>query len=193
MKLWTPVLWGLPLLASLLAATLLAYFTWRQMAIVGIIPIISGLVGLLLILMALMAWGLAKVRGAAGRRGRGRYLLVAGIFFVLQLAYLPAAQALRHREVNRAQAFIAALIPQIEAYKEQHGAYPATVEAVLTDDVSPPALLQLRGNFPLEYDNQDFYFQQGTTYAFRFYVPDGFIGFSYAYCCGSHGQWTVSD
>jgi hypothetical protein len=186
-------MWGLPLLASLLAATLLAYSTWRQMAIVGIIPLISGLIGFLLVLIALVTWGLAKVRGAAGRRGRGRYYLLAGVFFLLQLAYLPTAQALRNREVNRAQAFIAALIPRLEAHKEQHGAYPTRLEAMLTDDISPPALLRLRGNFPMEFDNQNFYFQRETTYGFRFYVPDGFIGFSYAYCCGPDGQWTVSD
>jgi hypothetical protein len=75
MKLKTLIVLGLLCLASLSVAMLLAYFTRWQTAIVGIIPFICGLVGFLLVLLALIAWGLAKARGSAGRRGRGRFYL----------------------------------------------------------------------------------------------------------------------
>ena len=194
MRLKPLVMLGLLCLASLSVAVLLAYFARWQTAIVGIIPLLSGLVGFLLILFALITWGLAKVRGSAGqRRMRSKFPLLAGVLLLVQLAYIPTAQALRHQAVNQAQTFMASLMPRLEAYKEQHGVYPSAVEAILTDVITPPALLRLQGNVPLEFNNQHFYFQQGTTYGFRFYLPDGFIGFSYEYCCGPHGQWTVTD
>ncbi len=193
MKPKTVLVSGVSVLASLAVAILLAYLTRWQTAVAGIIPLISGLVGSLLVLMALIAWGLAQVRGPAGRRGRAGYYLLAGVFFLLQLAYIPTAQALRHQQVTQAQTYMASLMPRLEAYKEQHGVYPSRVEAILTDDTSLPLLLQLQGNVPMEFNNRHFYFQRGTTYGFRFYLPDGFIGFSYEYCCGPHGQWTVTD
>ncbi|MEW5957885.1 MAG: hypothetical protein AB1801_09195, partial [Chloroflexota bacterium] len=61
MKLKTLITFGLLSLVSLLIATLLAYVTRWQMAMAGLIPLLSGLMGLVLILMTLLARGLAKV------------------------------------------------------------------------------------------------------------------------------------
>jgi hypothetical protein len=193
MKPRTLVVWGLLGLASLAVAVILAYLTRWQTAIVGVLPLLSGLAGFVLVLMTLLAWGLAKVRKAGGLRRTGQSLLMAGFFLLFQLAYLPVARALRQQEVARAQAFVEALVPRIEVYQGEQGMYPATVEVILTDDLALPALLRLQGDLPVPFNNRDFYFLSGPTYGFRFYLPDGFIGYSYAYCCGLHGQWTVTD
>ena len=183
---------GLLLLVSLSIATLLAYFTRWQMAIASIIPAFCGLAGLLLVLLALITWGVAKIRGRGGERSK--YPLLAGLFLLLQLAYIPVAKVVRNQELGQAQVFIASLIPRLEAYKEQHGSYPPTVEAILTDGAPLPLLLQLQDGIPpRKFNNRNFYFQRETTYGFRFYLPDGFIGSSYEYCCGPRGQWTVTD
>ncbi len=192
MKLKALAIVGLLSLVSLSAAALLAYFTRWQMAIASIIPLTCGLVGLLLVLLALITWGVARISGRSSQRYK--YPLLAGLFLLLQLAYFPVAKVMRDQEVSQAQTFIASLIPRLEAYKEQHGAYPPTVEVVLTDGAPLPPLLQLQGSAPpLKFDNRNFYFQRETTYGFRFYLPDGFIGYAYEYCCGSRGRWTVAD
>jgi hypothetical protein len=182
---------GLLSLLSLAIATLLVYLTRWQMAIASIIPLACGLIGLLLVLLALITWGVAKLRGRSGERSK--YPLLAGFFLLLQLAYFPVAKAVRDQELAQAHAFIASLIPRLEAYKEQHGAYPPAVEAILTDGDPLPPLLQLQGQSPMGFDNRNFYFQREETYGFRFFLPDGFIGYSYEYCCGSRGRWTVTD
>jgi len=191
MKLRTLAGLGLMSLVSLAIATLLAYSTRWQMAIASIIPFICGLVGLLLILLALITWGVAKIRGRDGQRSK--YPLLVGFFLLLQLAYFPLAKAVRNQELAQAQTFIASLIPQFEAYKEQHDTYPPAVEAVLTDGAPLPPLLQLQGQLPMKFNNRNFYSRRETTYGFRFYLPDGFIGSFYEYCCGPRGQWTVTD
>jgi hypothetical protein len=193
MKPKTLLVWGLLGLTSLAVAGLLAYLSRWQTALVGIIPLVGGLAGCVLVLMTLLAWSLAKIRQAAGLRRTSKFLLVAGFFLLLQLAYIPITQTLRRMEVAQAQVFVQALIPRLEAYKAQQGVYPGTIEAILTDDITSPALLQLQGDFPLPFNNRNFYFQRGPTYGFRFYLPDGFIGYSYEYCCGPQGRWTVTD
>ncbi len=182
---------GLLSLASVAIAALLAYFTCWQMALAGIIPLVCGLAGLLLILLTLAAWGVAKLSGRSSQHRK--YPLPVGFLLLLQLAYFPTVKTVRDQELAQAQTFIASLIPRLEAYREQHGTYPPALEAVLTDGAPLPPLLQLQGQLPLGFDNRNFYFQRETTYGFRFYVPDGFIGTSYEYCCGPRGQWTATD
>jgi len=184
---------GLVSLSSLSLALLLAFSTRWYTAIVGGISLLSGLAGFLLILITLGALVLAQVLKSASPRRIGKATLLAGIFLLLQLVYIPTAGALRDREVRQAQKFVESLVPRLEAYKQQHGTYPTAVETILSDGDSSPSLLQLRGDFPMQFDNHNFYFHRGTTYGFRFYLPDGFIGFSYEYCCGPDGKWTVTD
>ena len=193
MKLRTLAASGLTGFASLILAALLAYLTRWWTVFTGAIILLGGLVGFVLILMALLAWGVAKIKQGIGSVPIKKPMLLVGIFLLLQLAYIPFSQALRQWEVARAQAFVESLIPDIEAYKELRDTYPDAQEAIMTGEISPPALLQLHGDFPLPYDNRQFYFQSDSTYAFRFYYPDGFIGYSYEYCCGPQGRWTVTD
>lgn len=193
MKPKTLVTWGLTGLASLALAALLAYFTRWWSAMAASIPLLSGLVGFMLLLLTTLAWGLAKIRRGASSTRINRSMLLIGFFLLLQLTYLPISQALRHAEVTRAQAYAEALIPRLETYHEQHGTYPATLDPLATGDANPPALLELHNDLPLPYDNREFYFQRGSTYSFRFYFPDGFIGYAYEYCCGPQGHWTVTD
>lgn len=184
---------GLVLLASLSMAVLLAYLTKWYLAIFGLIPLLSGLLGVLMLILAVITYAFAKVRRSPGLRSRGNIFLLAGFFFLLQLVYLPLARSFRDREVRRAQEFIEMLIPGLEAYRDQHGTYPAAVASILDEEAPLPPLLRLNGDLPTAFDNQDFYFQKGTTYGFRFVLPDGFIGFDYEYCCGPKGEWTVTD
>ena len=193
MKSKTLMIWGLTGLASLALAVLLAYLTRWWVAMAVSIPLLSALVGFILVLFPLLAWGLAKIRQGASSPHINRSMLLIGVFLLLQLTYLPISQALRHAEVSRAQKYAEALIPRLETYREQHGIYPATLQPIATGASDLPALLELQGDVPLPYDNRDFYFQHRSTYSFRFYLPDGFIGYIYEYCCGPQGQWTVAD
>ena len=187
------VIWGLTGLVSLALAALLAYITRWWAAIAGSIPLLSGLAGFILLLLTTLAWGLAKIRRGASSPRINQPILLAGFFLLLQLTYLPISQALRNAEVAQAQAYAEALIPRLEAYREQHGTYPATLQPIATGVANLPTLLELHSDLPLPYDNRDFYFQHGSTYGFRFYLPDGFIGYTYEYCCGPQGRWTVTD
>ena len=119
-KTFAPV--GLVLLASVLVAMLLAYTTKWYLAIFGLIPLVSGLLGVLMLILALIAFAVARLRRSPGLRSRGNILLLAGVFFLLQLVYLPLARSFRDREVSRAQEFIQMLIPRLEAYRDQHDA-----------------------------------------------------------------------
>ncbi len=185
--------WGKTGLVSLAVATLLAYWTRWQAAIVGSLIMLSCLVSLALIAIRLLALGLAKIKRSTTPRPVNQSILLVGFFILLQLAYIPISQVLRQGEIARAQAFAEALVPRIEAYQKQQGTYPATLEVVLSDEEKLPALLELHGDLPFPYDNQDFYFRRGATYGFRFYLPDGFIGYTHEYCCGQQGRWTVTD
>lgn len=184
---------GLLLMVSLAAAAWLADVAKWRLAIISSLAIVSGLVGLLLVGSALIALRSAKACGPGRLRTRAKVLLIGGACLLLQLASIPIALTWRDQEARHAQTFIAALIPQLEAYQRQHGTYPSTLEPLVANNAPLPPLLQLRGDAPLVYNNRDFYVPQGATYGFRFYLPDGFIGFSYEYCCGAQGQWRVTD
>jgi hypothetical protein len=187
------VIWGLTSLTSTTLAALLAYLMRWRSAIAAPIPFLSGLAGFFMIVIILLAHGLVKLRRGKSPNLITNPLLLAGFFLLLQLAYLPISQALHQKQVNQAQAYAEALIPKIEAYKTQHGTYPETLRAILPKQAALPALLKLHGVVALPYNNRHFYFRSGSTYAFQFYYPDGFIGYTYKYCCGPHGHWAVTD
>ncbi|GAB4531470.1 MAG: hypothetical protein Kow0063_10740 [Anaerolineae bacterium] len=193
MKLKTLCLTSLVVLAALGTALALAYSTLWQLAIFAALPCLVSLLGIILALAGLIAWLRTRTKETPGlSRGR-KGLLLVGLFLSLQAAYLPIAQGLRDLEVRRAQDFINVLIPRLEEYKRLHDTYPDTADLVLTGDEQVPRLLQLNGDFPMEYDNRHYYARQGATYGFQFYLPDGFIGFQYEYCCGADGVWMVTD
>lgn len=175
-----------------LIIVLLAWLTRWQTAILGGLSLFGGLIGSLLLLVALIRLGRVRIARAVPSQV-DKFLLLAAVMLLLQLAYIPIAQALRRQAIDRAQSWIGSLIPQIEAYRTQYGDYPPALEAVWHENLILPTLLRLHGNLPLPYDNRQFYVRRADTYGFEFYVPDGFIGFSYQYCCGAKGQWTVTD
>ncbi len=179
--------------AGLSVSAALAYLARWQLAIYFVIPLLSCLLGIVLAILASMTLRQAKTRETDGLHRVGNNLLLASLFLLSQLASLPIAQVLRDREVKRAQEFVEALIPQLEDYRSQHNTYPADISSVLDAKSALPPLLQLTGAFPFVYDNRLFYFYRETTYGFQFYLPDGFIGFNYEYCCGASGKWTVTD
>lgn len=184
---------GPVILAAIGAAAALAYATVWQLAIFSLLPCLGSVVGLVLALAGLVVRRRARTRESPGWSRVSTALLLAGLFLALQAAYFPIAQGLRNREVRQAQDFTAALIPKLEAYARLHDEYPASAEAVLAGDEEVPRLLQLSGDAPLAYDNRRYYRRQGESYGFRFYLPDGFIGFQFEYCCGVDGVWTVTD
>lgn len=193
MNLRTLSLAGLVILAATGLVVVLAYSTVWQMALFSLLPCLSSLVGLILALAGLIVWLRTRTTESPGLSRVKTGLFLAGVFLLLQAAYFPLAQALRDREVERAQTFINTLIPKLEAYEQSHNEYPASPASVLTGDEAVPWLLQLNGDLPLAYDNRQYYQQRDTTYSFQFYVPDGFAGFQYEYCCGVDGVWTVTD
>lgn len=180
-------------LVALITAAGLAYATVWNLAIFGILFILATLLGLVLALIGFLVWRRTK-REPSPRLSRvSQGLLLAGLFLSLQATYFPLALELRSWETRRAEAFIDRLIPKLEAYKRQHNDYPASLDLVLTGDETLPRLLQLSGDFPFRFDNRQYYILRDQSYGFRFYVPDGFIGFHYAYCCGADGGWTATD
>jgi len=192
MKLKRWHLLGLVILAAIITVAVMAYRTVWYLAIFIWIPALSGILGIILALVAVV-WQRRKAQTASWATRVSQGLLLVGIFLILQFAYLPVALGMRDWEVTRAQNFIDTLIPKLEAYQREHNSYPASLQPVLADADEIPRLLQLNGDFPLELDNRQYYFQRGETYGFQFRLPDGFIGFYYEYCCGANGEWTVTD
>jgi hypothetical protein len=180
-------------LGALTTAAVLAHATLWYLAIFSLIPCGVSLVGLILGLLSLLLLRRARSTASPGFRRVGNSLLVVGSFLFFQLAYVAIAPTLRNWEVRRAQAFIHTLIPRLEAYRAQYDTYPTDMEALVSADTAYPRLLELTGDYPRTYDNRQFYFGRTATYGFKFYVPDGFIGFYYEYCCGAEGTWTVTD
>jgi hypothetical protein len=193
MKLRTLHLTGLVVLAAIITVLVLAYTTVWHVAVYSVLPCLSGVLGMILALAVLPAWLRTRTKDSSGLNSVRKVLLLASVFLLLQAAYLPIARGIRDLEVKRTQDLIGTLILRIEEYERLHGEYPANLDSVLTGDERVPRLLQLSGDFPMAYDNRQYYFQRGATYGFRFYVPDGFIGFQYEYCCGVDGIWTVTD
>ncbi|MFZ5911011.1 MAG: hypothetical protein ACOYYU_13440 [Chloroflexota bacterium] len=193
MKSRTPFLASVTSLTGLVAATASAYFFRWWGALYSAIPFLAGLLGALLALIVLVKALTARIKRKPGLTTIERYLLLVGLFLLSQFAYFPIASTIFDWEIERAQSFAEALIPALETYKNQHGAYPDDLSLLLPPDTSAPSLLRLSATQPFEFDNRAFYRQRGTTYGFQFYVPDGFIGYSYEYCCGAHGKWTVTD
>ena len=193
MKLRTMYVPGLVVLAGIATAAVLAYATIWQLAIFSVIPCLSGVLGIILTLVGLIVWLRTRTKEPHGFSRTSKGLLLASVFFLLQGTYLPIGIGLRDREVDRAKDFIEALIPRLEKYEGLNNTYPAGVSAVLSGDEEVPRLLQMSGDVPIGYDNRQYYALQGATYRFRFYLPDGWVGFQYEYCCGADGVWTVTD
>ena len=181
------------ILAAIATAVVLAYSTIWYLAIFTMIPCLSGVVGFILVLVALLVSRLARTKESPESSRTGKGLLLAGVFFLIQITYFPIAIGLRDREVSQAKDFVEALIPKLEEYESLNVTYPASIDAVLTGDERVPRLLQPNSDFPFTFGNRSYYFQQDATYGFRFFLPDGFIGFQYRFCCGANGEWTVSD
>ncbi len=171
------------------AASAYLFEWWR--ALYGVIPGLASLLGFAYGLVVLVKMLAGKTK--PGMTTADRNLLLVSLFLLAQLAYFPFSSAIYNWEIKRAQSFAEGLIPELEEYKRQHNAYPEDVEALIPLDASLPTLLCLSGTAPFEFDNRSFYRRRGTSYGFQFYVPDGFIGYSYEYCCGAHGKWTITD
>jgi hypothetical protein len=181
------------ILAAIGTVVVVAYSTVWELVIFGMLPCLVGVVGIILTLIALNVRRRARTKESPGLSKAGRVLLLIGIFLMIQGAYYPVALGIRSLEVNRTQNYLDTLTQKLEEYKNRSGVYPSGPDLALTDDEEVPRLLQLSGDFPLDYDNRQYYFQRGGTYGFQFYLPDGFIGFQYEYCCGADGEWTVTD
>ncbi len=193
MKSKTFFLVGITSLAGLVLAAATAYlFRWWT-AIFNTIPCLGGIFGIVLALVTLLRLLRARAIAKPGLNKIEQACFLASIFLLFQLAYFPISSAFRDLEVARAQAFSEALIPEIEEYERQHDKYPDDISVILPPNASLPPLFRLSGTLPYPYDNRQFYSQRGPSYGFRFYLPDGFIGYSYEYCCGAHGKWTVTD
>lgn len=184
---------GLVILLAIATAAVLAYSTVWQQAMFAFIPFLSGAAGFILTIVALLILLRTRRIEPEGSNRFGYKMLLVGIFLLLQITYLPIGLGLRNREVSQAKDFTKALIPKLEEYKSLHGAYPDNLDEVLTGDEKAPRLLRPNNDFSFTYGNRQYYFQKEESYGFRFFLPDGFIGYQYQFCCGADGVWTVSD
>ncbi|MBK8900658.1 MAG: hypothetical protein IPM53_05730 [Anaerolineaceae bacterium] len=179
--------------AALVVAAGWAYVTVWQLAFFILYPCLSSVLGIVLVLV-LLAWQRrTRVETSRWSTWAKNGLFMVGVFLMVQIVYYPLALGMRDLEVDRAQAFLENLAVDLEAYHRANGDYPASIVTVLEDEQTVPRLLQLHGEFPFVYDNRQYYFQRGESFAFEFYLPDGFIGFRYSYCCGADGEWAVTD
>jgi hypothetical protein len=181
---------GLVVVAAIITVAVLAYVTIWQVAIYSTLSCASTGLGTVLASVTLLVWLRTRTKESRALSRVRKGLFLGSLFLLLQVAYLPITRGLRDLEVRRAKDFVTALIPRLEEHWRAYDRYPASVDAVLTGDEGVPRLLQLSGGF---YDNRQYYVQREATYGFRFYLPDGFIGFQYEYCCGADGVWTVTD
>lgn len=194
MKLKNRYIAGLVALVASGIVGVIAYTTVWQWVFLSMLFCLGGVVGIVLVLIALVLRRQAGTEAAPRANKTSTVLLLAGVFLLITATYYPIVRGIRNAEVTRAQNFTTGLIPRLEAYADQNGAYPDSVDAVLTGNERVPRLLHLSDDIPLRYDNRRYYYaQQGESYGFRFYMPDGFIGVHYEYCCGVDGEWTIID
>lgn len=178
---------------SLFFAIASAYLLRWNRAIYNAIPFLCGITGITLALVTLLKIWLSKTKATLrqGKVEQARFLV--SIFLMIQFIYFPFSSMFVNLEIEHAKVFAEALIPKLEEYKNQHKAYPEELSKILPVTNSFPSLLRLSGSLPNNFDNRDFYWRQDRTYSFHFYLPDGFIGFTYNYCCGANGSWTITD
>lgn len=179
--------------AAVVTLLVVAYVTVWDLIFIGMLVSLVGVIGIVVLLVAFSVRRRAEANASPRLGSVGKGLRLIGIFLMVQLAYYPAALGVRYLELRRTHAFTDALSTRLETYKDENGAYPVALESVLRPGERLPRLLRLSGDFPIDYNNRDFYFQRGGAYGFAFYLPDGFIGFQYEYCCGEDGEWTVTD
>lgn len=95
------------------------------------------------------------------------------------LLSLGAGTAVRHWEIRKARAYVAGVVPLLEAYRERHGGYPKTLAPLGLS--APPRLLRNSHGYSAEADH----------FRFEYWDPGGMMD-GYAFDSSSR-QWTRFD
>ena len=140
----------------------------------------------LLMWVALPAAAIGFVRLAiAVRQGSSRapalnILASVAAFAVFFALAIPANRHLQAHAVAMAKAYPAQVTPLLEAYRTQHGKYPASLDAVPSAPAVPRLLRGTGG-----------YRTTGDSYSFSFNVPGGFID-TWDYSSAT-GEWILTS
>lgn len=120
---------------------------------------------------------------------RGRRSLLVGCALLgllggiaLQVPSYITGRLLLRRDIHEAKAYCETLVPRLDAYRQRHGRYPATLKAILRQPDEPPRLL-----------DDEFYEinDDGESFGFVFWSPGEMMeGFYYV---NSSRSWTRID
>ncbi|MEM7797579.1 MAG: hypothetical protein AAF633_00190 [Chloroflexota bacterium] len=85
---------------------------------------------------------------------------------VIPLSNVPLSQHLQDIDQSEAKAFVAGLVPTLEAYYAQHGTYPQSIEDVLPENQALPLLLRDHDYTYYEASAESYYFCIRTRIGF---------------------------
>jgi len=105
-----------------------------------------------------------KIR-CVGLESTGLLFLSLSFSLLLQLLGLFFADQFARADIRKAKVFCESLVPKIEAWKQEHGNYPATIESVFAKDVRLPRLTR-------NVDSNGIGFYQGTSTNYCFFLHD---------------------
>ena len=126
------------------------------------------LIGPVMAIASVGLWLLAlrPIQDTARNRFRWASALAAGltaVAFVAAPSYLPG-RLLNQGDIRAARSYCMMLVPRLEAYRQEQGAYPPDVRELMQDEWPVPRLLQT---------DEPFYRPVGAAYEFVFKDPSG--------------------
>lgn len=148
----------------------------------GLLVILLVYIAATAAILGIVAIARPRVIGS-GARWIGRSAIAFAFVLASTLVSLPLGGRVHDRDVAEAKAYCEALVPRLEAYRRQHGAYPSTIE-LLGDLPRTPLLLQ-------RYPYYRYSIAQDSTYYFTFSDPAEMMG-SHGYSSQS-GTWARFD
>jgi hypothetical protein len=164
------------------AVLLLAFLTFWYRGDFGILLIAFFAVppAILLAVIGQVAKWAGWAFRSAGARTCGKWYLVLSLMWVSVGLSYPAGWLLTEWQVDQSKSYCQRLVPELEAYKAEHGGYPSSISQV-TGDRKPPRKLR----------RQKIGFYYGDLGQYEFHIEDQrqFFGF-WVYSSGSP-KWHV--
>jgi hypothetical protein len=156
--------------AALLAAcsvVILTFFGRGSVLHVVTVFDINLWVGVPLLILSAAAWVVSNLPYW------DRFLHIAKMMFLavgllaFQLLSIPAGQMVLARDVQKAQLYCEALVPQLDEFKQKQGVYPKLQEEIVKAPEDLPRLLR----------SDRFYWRNGKVFTFAFKDPAGISNF----------------
>jgi|GEM_PF-4464863 len=172
------VAWSI-IVAAILLLLFLSFWYGGDLAIFLMAIFALGPVILLVIVgltIVTVGWKFAWV----GARACGKWFLLLSLLWgSVSLSY-PVGWQLTEWQVDRAKAYCESLVARLEAYKAEHGRYPASIDMVAGDKEIPRRLRE-----------QKLRFYHGDASGYGFTVDDPRLIFGFWVYGSSGGKWYV--